>query len=733
MANSPALEAARQYIRRGWAPIPIPHGEKGPRLREWQKLRLTAEQAATYFRNGENIGLLLGEPSGQRVCVDLDHPLAVELADQFLPPTPLIAGRAQNPRTHWFYKVDKPIQNISKKLPDGKKTTVEVLSNGKQVVVGPSIHPSGDVYDVVGAQQPAAVDAAELLEAVETLHRAVLDKLGLSETTPQPTAGTSGKGNGRPGDDFNERGDVRELLRKHDWQLVRGGDNEQWRRPGKDFGVSATLKDGKLFYVFSSSAGPFAPDRCYNPFAVFAALEHGGDFAAAAKDLRGRGFGEAADSSKSTSNRSSETATTADWPAPPAKEAFHGVTGGFVDIVSPHSEADPVALLIQFLVGVGNVLGRTAFSTAESARHHVNLFAVLVGKSAKGRKGSSWSHVRRLLQGIDENWTRERVVSGLSSGEGLIWQVHDKIEQQQPVKEKGRVVEYQTVEIDPGVSDKRLLVIEEEFAGTLKVMGREANTLSPTIRQAWDSGTLRTMTKNSPAKATDAHISIVGHITRDELRRNLSETEQTNGFGNRFLWVCVARSKSLPDGGNLQDDDLEPIRAHVCEAVRFASSAGKIDRTPEARKLWHEVYPRLSRDRFGLLGSMTTRAEAQVLRLSVLYAALDMSSVVKVEHLKAALAIWDYSERSAEYVFGSSLDNRTADTLLAELRQAPEVGLTRTEMLHNVFNKNKTAGEIAEALRLLHDNNLAHPQNDVDSASGRTVERWFATLTSSKS
>lgn len=423
------------------------------------------------------------------------------------------------------------------------------------------------------------------------------------------------------------------------------------------------------------------------------------------------------------------TVATDTWPAPPAKDAFHGVAGGFVDIVSPHSEADPVAFLIQFLVAVGSLLGRSGYAVAESSRHFANFFAVLVGRSAKGRKGSSWSHVRRLFHGIDETWTQERVVSGLSSGEGLIWVVRDPIEQQQPVKEKGRVVDYEKVVTDPGVTDKRALIIEEEFAQTLKVMGRESNTLSPTIRQAWDSGHLRTMTKSSPAKATEAHISIIGHITRDELRRNLCETETTNGFGNRFLWVCVGRSKELPDGGNLNTEDLEPIRVHLREVIRFAATAGKIDRDAEARKLWHQVYTRLTGDRFGLLGSMTARAEAQVMRLSVLYAMLDMSNEVKVEHLKAALAVWDYCERSAKYVFGNSLGNATADALLAALRQALDVGLTRTEMLHGVFHKNKTAGDIAEALRLLHDNGLAYRKDDPAPEVGRPTERWFPTLT----
>ena len=91
------------------------------------------------------------------------------------------------------------------------------------------------------------------------------------------------------------------------------------------------------------------------------------------------------------------------------------------------------------------------------------------------------------------------------------------------------------VTTDPGVSDKRLLVIEEEFVRVLASMGRESNTLSAVLRQAWDSGDLRTMTKSSPARSTGAHISIVAHVTCDELRRAMAETEHTNGFANRFL------------------------------------------------------------------------------------------------------------------------------------------------------------------------------------------------------
>src|SRR5262249_4622879 len=135
----------------------------------------------------------------------------------------------------------------------------------------------------------------------------------------------------------------------------------------------------------------------------------------------------------------------------------------------------------------------------------------------------------------DKEWVKNCNSSGLSSGEGLIWQVRDPIEKHEPIKQKGRVIDYQDVITDKGVDDKRLLIVEPEFALVLKTASCDGNTLSAIIRQAWDDGNLRSLTKSSPARATDAHISIIGHITKDELRRYLEDTETANGFANRFL------------------------------------------------------------------------------------------------------------------------------------------------------------------------------------------------------
>jgi len=252
-------------------------------------------------------------------------------------------------------------------------------------------------------------------------------------------------------------------------------------------------------------------------------------------------------------------------------------------------------------------------------------------------------------------------------------------------------------------------------------MSREGSTLSPTLRQAWDTGNLRTLTKNSPARATNAHISIIGHITRLETRHELTETESANGFGNRIAWVAVRRSKCLPEGGEAVP--IADLVERLKEAVEFAKDAEELRRSEEARELWASVYPKLSAGKPGLLGAITARAEAQVLRFSNLYALLDCSVTVEVVHLRAALALWAYCDWSAGWVFESGTGSKNADRILAALKVAGEKGLTRLQITNEVFNRHATKFEIDEALRLLHGLKLA--VRKLDGTATRPAERWI--------
>jgi len=322
--------------------------------------------------------------------------------------------------------------------------------------------------------------------------------------------------------------------------------------------------------------------------------------------------------------------------------AFHGLAGKIVRANDPFTEADPLAVLATTLVIFGNVVGHSPYFTVGYERHYLNLYAGIVGATSKGRKGQSSSTPIYIFRMVDSSWANNRITSGLSSGEGLITQVRDRLEQ--PIK-RGNVV------IDEGVSDKRLLLIESELSQGLKLMGREGNILSPTLRQAWDSGNLSPLTKHNQIKATGAHISIIGHITIEELMKHLCNTDRVNGFGNRFIWLAVTRSKTIPDPQCIPYQTLDEIVRELSEAVTFGKTVQVMRRSIPATELWEKVYPGLSEGRPGIVGTITSRAEAQVMRLACVYALLALSDEVKVGHLKAALDFWKYAERSADSIF----------------------------------------------------------------------------------
>jgi hypothetical protein len=414
------------------------------------------------------------------------------------------------------------------------------------------------------------------------------------------------------------------------------------------------------------------------------------------------------------------------WPDPPEDAAFYGFAGEIVRTIEPHTESSRVALLIQVLVCFGSMIGRTAHFVAEGSQHFLNLFAVLVGVTSGGRKGSSWAQVLRLLRHVDSGWVNDQLKSGLSSGEGLIWAVRDPITKREPIKNKksGLIEGYQDVETDAGISDKRALVFESEFASPLRMMARDGNILSVVIRQAWDTGDLRTLTKNSPARATGAHISIVGHVTRDELRRELNATDMANGFANRFLWFCAARSKELPEGGNLSDATLVPISEKLRGAVALAQTTGEMKRDGTVTEMWARTYHEVTAATHGLLGAITSRAAPQIMRLACLYALLDHSVMVRAEHLLAAVALWEYCHGSARFIFGDSLGDPAADTILQALRNAPN-GLDRTA-ISSLFARHKRAEEISRAMAVLQEHGLASVQSPASGGSGRPSEVWFA-------
>jgi hypothetical protein len=251
----------------------------------------------------------------------------------------------------------------------------------------------------------------------------------------------------------------------------------------------------------------------------------------------------------------------------------------------------------------------------------------------------------------------------------------------------------------------------------------DGNILSAVVRELWDTGDANTLVKNKKARTTGAQIGIVGHITRDELRRTLTATETANGFANRFIWVWAERSKELPFGGNLPPDALDGVRDRVRRAQTYAQQRGQLRFDDEAAEQWPAEYHELTRERSGLLGAVVARAEAQVLRLALTYALLDGATVISLGHLRAALAVWKYSEAAARYIFGDALGDETADTILSFLRTAGSAGITRTN-INRLFGSHKASLEIERALTALRRQNLARSERE--DTAGAPVEHWFA-------
>jgi putative DNA primase/helicase len=181
---------AGNYIGRGWAPIPLRARTKIPIIDEWEKLRITKPELPEYFRADANIGNLLGEPSGWLVDVDLDHPLALELADSFLPATQSEFGRASARRSHRLFIVTGPVETHQRRLPkvDGKAPMiVELRSTGSQTMFPNSVHPEGEHVEWDSDGEPTETPPGLLLAAVDALAAEVKKRLGSARRNGSPS------------------------------------------------------------------------------------------------------------------------------------------------------------------------------------------------------------------------------------------------------------------------------------------------------------------------------------------------------------------------------------------------------------------------------------------------------------------------------------------------------------------------------------------------------------------
>ena len=392
------------------------------------------------------------------------------------------------------------------------------------------------------------------------------------------------------------------------------------------------------------------------------------------------------------------------WPEPPAPDAYYGLAGDIVGAIAPHTEADPVAVLVQLLLAYGALIGGGAWFMVERTRHYPNEFAVLVGDSAVARKGTALGQVRELLGEVEADFP-SRMKKGLSSGEGVVYLLRDR---------QGE---------DPGAPDHRLLITEPEFSRVLQ--GRELSLLSPILRQAWDGEDLETLTRNRPLRASEAHLALIGHITTEELRHCSTTLSIANGFLNRFLFVACRRTQLLPDGADQDPLANTGLKDRLAQALDHARGAGELRFDPDAKSLWRTTYKEMSkRPMDGLTGALTARTEPHSVRLALIYALLDGASSIGVEHLQAALALWDYAARCSIWALGDATGVPLAEQLYRTLSDDPDE-LSRSQ-LRDSLHRNYPSAQVTEALESLEKAGRAERRTRKNPNGGRPAELWRA-------
>ncbi|MBZ0135763.1 MAG: hypothetical protein K8I27_05280 [Planctomycetes bacterium] len=372
--------------------------------------------------------------------------------------------------------------------------------------------------------------------------------------------------------------------------------------------------------------------------------------------------------------------------------ALYGFAGEFVKACRPYTEACDAGVLFSLLPYAAACMGADLEAPVYfvgAGKHHCRLFTVLCGPTSEGRKGSSYDPVRALAQiGADADDGREVCASadldtqsvlqrprtpnshegGLSTAEGLGFRIRDEREVGRKRTKRGEA-DGEPI-IDPGEPDKRLLIVQSEFGAVLRMNQREGNTLSEGLRAFYDGHTWGPLVKRDGYQTTRPHVNILGNITLEELRELLDSCSIFNGFANRFLWPFVERSRLLPRPPRMNSEILLPFAVRLREAVLGAR--GRVfNWTPEAGERWDDLYHELGKRKItGRPGLVTERAAPYIVRLAMLFAALDCSPALDVQHLSAAKAAWQYCEDSAVYIFGDGFTGTPeARTVLAYIRK----------------------------------------------------------------
>ncbi|MFE6689711.1 DnaB-like helicase N-terminal domain-containing protein [Streptomyces sp. NPDC057743] len=361
----------------------------------------------------------------------------------------------------------------------------------------------------------------------------------------------------------------------------------------------------------------------------------------------------------------------------PHPDVFCGWVGETVRELDPTTEADPVAVLVNLLSAAGSVIGRRPHLMVGNDRHPCLIWALTIGPTASGRKGSATSTARRVLaEAVPDFFGPEHTPRGLNSGEGLIEYVKDD-DSDAPA---------------PASLDKRLWVLESEYAVTMSRGRREGSSLPGVLRQAWDGDSLGSMVRDS-LKATDPHIAILGHITPEEFCAKMQDSEMAGGTYNRFLPIFCHRNLILPGSRGASAELVANLAAGWRTVLTDAARVETVKFSKGAWDLYcQQVYPALSDDSAGgVVAQFTARAAPYVQRVAMVYALCDHTDTIAEQHMRAAWHLLNYSRASAVHLLGNISGDPKVNKLADAVRAAGPDGLA-ADQIRRLF-KNTTRPE----------------------------------------
>jgi hypothetical protein len=392
---------------------------------------------------------------------------------------------------------------------------------------------------------------------------------------------------------------------------------------------------------------------------------------------------------------------------------LYGDAGRLILKASQFNESHPAGMLVDFLVSLGSIIGRGPYFNVSATKHYTNEFMARVGDSSKSRKGTGRDVIDQVLKLVDPKWYSDRVESGFGSGEAIINLIRDA--SPEPAKLNHRTGKFESV-IVPGIDDKRLCIREGELASVFVLAGKHESRADIVLRDGWDGKPLRNIVKgrgkegfSNSLKCEEPHLSISADTTIHELRQKMPVGADENGFGNRFLYVYVYRVKDCPQGAPTDINwDQEVLQFQ--EVVKFARGMKHVSMTDRARKWWNNNYARFEREGpDGLAGKMTTRASAHIRRIAMLYALIDLSDQIDVEHFQAAEKLWNYCEESALFIFSGITKEQLRILNWIEHRTTATSSQIREELYH----RHQKAAEIKADLGQLVQAGKLAVKNDV--------------------